>query len=576
VLLFSARSARAGGIEYPDNGVEGMGRGAAFTAKADDGTAMIYNVAGLARQRGLRLTSGVQVALHSATFQRAGTYPDNPSDPLTPWGGQKYPLVKSTGLPLPIPNLILSTDLGSDRLTVAGGFYAPSVITSRLFPLGIDGKPSPSRYEAAKGGGIIVYPSAGFGYRVTQWLDVGAAINVGIASLEATTVASVDLAKAVCPNQEYQPCDSRQTVKTTGATVAGTFGAMLRPTRWFALGAQFRTPHTFKTEGTVTAKAPSVQPSEIPPAKAYVTQAFPWVLRGGARVIGMKDKFEQWDAEFDVTYEAWASALGDGTQVYVPKLSVFEDIRISLKLGFHDTMSYRGGGAFNFPVGKGIVTLRAGGFYDTSATKPEYTRLLFDSLAKTGITAGLGYKQGSVQLNVALANIFEETRNVTNGQVRPINGAQNGRSVDSTGALYAPVNNGLYTANTFVIAAGMTVQLEELLKGKKRIPTYGADYEVTTESASEEPKPESAAPSPEPDPDAQYWSNTPATTDTQQQTPSSPSAGDAQRSSTTPAASATPEGEEPIVPPAASGDPPPEKKPVQKPRKKKRKRNVPR
>ncbi|HEX4461131.1 MAG TPA: hypothetical protein VIA18_24290, partial [Polyangia bacterium] len=41
----------AGGFELPDNDAEALARGAAFTAKADDGMAIEYNVAGLARQR---------------------------------------------------------------------------------------------------------------------------------------------------------------------------------------------------------------------------------------------------------------------------------------------------------------------------------------------------------------------------------------------------------------------------------------------------------------------------------------------------------------------------------------------
>ena len=52
-VLCLPRVARGGGLEYPDNGAEAMGRGAAFTAKADDGTALMYNVAGFARRNRL-------------------------------------------------------------------------------------------------------------------------------------------------------------------------------------------------------------------------------------------------------------------------------------------------------------------------------------------------------------------------------------------------------------------------------------------------------------------------------------------------------------------------------------------
>ncbi len=478
VGILAAGRARAGGLEYPDNGSEGMGRGAAFTAKADDGTALIYNVAGFARQRGTRLTVGANLALHSAEFQRAGVYPDSPTDPLTPWGGQPFPLVKSAGAPLPIPHLVLSSDLGTDRFTAAAGVYAPSVVGGRVFPLGVGGKPSPARYDATRSGGLIAYPSLAAAYRVSEWLDIGAAVNLVVANLEATSMSSADLAKAICPNQEYQPCDTRQTVKTSGGTVALSVGGLVRPTPWLQIGAQLRTPHTLETEGTVEAKAPAVQPATLPPGKAFLTQAFPWIFRTGVRYISLKGKFEVWDAELDFTYEAWGSALGEGTKVYVPKLSVYENIRSTIQLGFQDTMSFRAGGAYNFPFAGGVMTLRAGAYHDTAATKPENTRLIFDTLAKTGITAGLGIKQGAVSVNLAVANIFHESREVTNGAVRPINGAQGGQPVDGDGKPYEPINNGTYTASTFVVSLGVMVQLEELF-GKKRVPDYGADYELT-------------------------------------------------------------------------------------------------
>lgn len=491
--LLMVLPARAGGLEYPDNGSESMGRGATFTAKADDGSALMYNVAGFARQRGMRLTLGTNVAFHSATFQRAGTYPDDPNDPFTPWGGKPFPLVKNKSALMPIPHLVLSHDLGTDRFTVAAGVYAPSVIP-RSFPLTIDHKPSPARYDSASdgsgGGNVILYPTLAAAYRVAPWLDVGAAVNFVLASVNTMNVTSADLAKAVCPQQEYQPCDSQQMVKATGGTVAFTFGTLVRPEPWLAIGLQLRTPHTIEMDGTVDVKAPRVQPNPIAPGQASISMAFPWIARGGVRYIGLKDKREVYDIEADVTYEAW-SALA--TKIYIPKLSVFENVRTSLNFNFRDTMSFRLGGAYNLPLSSSptdasVVSVRAGVYHDLAATKEEDTRLGFDSVAKTGLTVGAGIKSGPVMVNIALAKIFHETREVTSGEARPINGSQGGKPIDSAGDLYAPVNNGTFTASTWVVSTGITVQLDELFS-KKRVPEYGADYEITTKDLPRSPRP---------------------------------------------------------------------------------------
>ena len=69
-------AAYAGGFDFPDNGTEALGRGGAFTAKADDPTAIEYNIAGLAQQRGWRLLFDSNLVFNTYTFQRAGSYPD--------------------------------------------------------------------------------------------------------------------------------------------------------------------------------------------------------------------------------------------------------------------------------------------------------------------------------------------------------------------------------------------------------------------------------------------------------------------------------------------------------------------
>src|SRR5688572_31402783 len=98
-VLVTGEVAHAGGFEAPGLGVEAMGRGGAFTAKADDGSALEYNVAGFARQRGTRLHLDGKLVLNSHSFLRSGTYPTE-TNPMTmtpqPWSGQPYPEVSNS------------------------------------------------------------------------------------------------------------------------------------------------------------------------------------------------------------------------------------------------------------------------------------------------------------------------------------------------------------------------------------------------------------------------------------------------------------------------------------------------
>src|SRR2546427_10534940 len=112
LLSLVARGARGGGFEQPANGTEALGRGGAFVAKADDGTALEYNIAGLAMQRGTRLTLDGNLIFHDLAFTRAGVYPGDPTDPRTPYAGQPYETTHDRERLFFAPFLGLSTDLG--------------------------------------------------------------------------------------------------------------------------------------------------------------------------------------------------------------------------------------------------------------------------------------------------------------------------------------------------------------------------------------------------------------------------------------------------------------------------------
>ena len=99
-MLAAARTGRAGGFEIPDNGTEALGRGGAFVAKADDPTAIDYNPAGLAGQRGTRVLVDGHIINSSYSFKRFGAFPDNPSESGDAVGRLRVPLRARHGRPV--------------------------------------------------------------------------------------------------------------------------------------------------------------------------------------------------------------------------------------------------------------------------------------------------------------------------------------------------------------------------------------------------------------------------------------------------------------------------------------------
>lgn len=473
VLAGTPSDAHAGGFFIPDLGPEGLARGGAFTAKADDGTALIYNVAGLARQRGTRLTLTLNFPFNSATFTRKGTFPDNPTDE-TPWGGKPFPTVRNTAGPAVLPVFIVSSDLGLfDRITFSAGIFPPSAIGNRVFPLGVEKAPAASRYDSVTGKGLVLYPTLAAGFRVLPWLDVGLAGHLVIGAFDQTSVSYADTAVGQCQTVEDYRCDARSRIDVKGNTFTGSLGVMVRPSSSLQFGANFFGPSTLRASGTASATPPAVTPNlMIKDGTADLEISFPWQLRLGGRYISMDRSFELWDLEADVTYEAWASAQNPGPTATIQNLGMYPTITATVLNYYKNTFSMRLGGAYNMEELDGIVTLRGGAYYDSSASESSFTRLGFDTLAKIAGTMGVGYKRGGVAVNLAYAAIASVPRSVSDGRVKPVNGTKMGKSVDANDNPLPATNNGEYSGFTHSLSLGLTLTFDEFFGGLRK-PVYG-------------------------------------------------------------------------------------------------------
>jgi len=504
-LLSAPRAAHAGGFELPDNGTEALGRGGAFVAKADDPTAIDYNPAGLAEQRGTRVLLDGHVINSSYSFKRFGAFPDNPSDPATPWGGFAFPSVKDTGGPFFAPFLAVTTDFGMfDWLTVAVGVYGPSGVGNRTYPAGIDTVPAPSRYDVVQPTSTIILPTVSVGVKPLDWLDVGVSLHLVDAIFDLSSTSFVDLGDGPtgpCKNYEYQPCDSLSSLHATATGFAATPGILVKPTRNVSVGLSARTPISLSANnGVVTAlTTPLGQP--IPtPGRATLTTELPWYWRFGARYAFLEgDGFEVGDVELDGTYETWGSAQATGPQIHIDHLGpsgpTFDNIDINVAHHYNDTFSVRAGGAYNTRLPVGVLTVRLGAYYDKSATadNPGYTRLDFDTLDKIAGTVGVGFKWEGFSFNLAYADVFEPGRTVApgTGQIRPIDGAQHGASIDSNGNQLPAVNEGQYTGHTDIFSFSVVAVFDEIL-GTPRSKTWGPTRVAPPpRPKTEEPKDES-------------------------------------------------------------------------------------
>jgi long-subunit fatty acid transport protein len=474
-------TARAGGFEMPANGTEALGRGGAFTAKADSPLALEYNIGGLGQLRGTRLLFDNNLTFSQYSFQRQG------GDSFGP-----YPAVSSSAsTPFYAPWFGLSTDFGYFRhFTFAVGAYGPSSIGRRnfgAFALTDSGmaRPAPGRYDLEQSDLLIVLPTIAVGIHVHRVFDIGIAgqqvssqVNVASATYAPKSIPVFPSSAACAQQAEVSGCDTTTRVQVTNYdSFMLQLGMLFHPLSSLDIGLNARSAvnlgmYPIRGKGTVSASEPPYLRGAQLGADhmdAQFDNWLPWVFRGGIRYAMHKNGFELFDIELDGTYEAWSMNGSNNTLTLLsppPLVNQGKPLAITIAHNYQDTFSIRLGGALNYALSQGQLTLRLGAFYDSSATNDSNLRLDFDTLAKLGATVGLGLTLRGITLNVAYAFLQSLGRTVDNGSLYAIDGTTGQPVQVGDQQMTAPaVNNGTYTGSNHILSLGLSVLFDDLIHG---------------------------------------------------------------------------------------------------------------
>lgn len=480
---------RAAGVDSPDQGVQAMGRGGAFVAKADDPTAIYYNPAGLAKLRGSRALFHSSFLAESLSFERA------------PTDTEEFPKVSNSDNPFWLPFIAVTSNLGFERATFAIGIFGPNANQYRTWPTCVDGatqegnaycgdetknaaKYAPQRYLAMKQDLFVAFPTVGGAYRVLPWLDLGATFAATYASVHVEQVANA--VGASQPSSDTRALlGGRDGKLVDPITPLFQLGVLARPPlalpsgHGLELGLTWRSPLTLDLEGdvdvdlsdTLTGAGSTLTPEQ---PSGTLVMPLPWILRGGVRYVVVREGVELWDIELDATYEPYASV--DSIDVnFSPPL----EIQIGGQTNTIDTFeqphqwentgSVRLGGGYNFAhVGPGSLHLRAGGNFEGAAAPEPYTQLDFFAHRRLGVAGGIGYEWRGITFAVAYQHGWMETRNVSDSEIRTTNvltpdvcdpdllkpGEKNPCDV---------IGNGTYRSSMQTFAVGVDVAFDELL-----------------------------------------------------------------------------------------------------------------
>lgn len=421
-----------GGYYSGTLGARGAGRGGAVVASTDDVTAVDTNPAGLAKATSTMFQLG-NVFSHNAYSYKRDTTKD--------WGnidaGSGQPKVVSfntvnNGQPWQAldPFLGVASRLGLRDFTFAAAAYAPPGVGKLDFP-----QAGGQRYQMISRevvflkyvGSVAWNYEDVFGIGVTaQWIHMprlrySLVIDGSVFSQPANPVSSgYDIVANMQGSSLF-----------TFNAVLGTWFRPVPSLEFAASGQVVPTDIVANSNLTVNPIGAeigrvSLLRNNSPASDVTVTMPLPMLFRGGVRYRGLDGGREVFDLELDVEYETWSRVnkfTVDTHGLQAKSQSDRIDLKtISIDKHWKDTLAVRLGG--DYAVLPSLVTLRAGGYYETAVADPAYASVDFPSGPQVG--GGLGASMFLGPLELALAyhlrvqpNVYVSEKNARGYQQVP-------------------------------------------------------------------------------------------------------------------------------------------------------------
>jgi long-chain fatty acid transport protein len=372
VVLFATPKALGGGIEIPMQSARAAGQADAFTAQADDPSAIFYNPAGLTQLKGTQVSAG-------AFF----LFPDFHYNGIS--GDQQMTR------PSVLPHLYAETDFGLERWRFGIG-------ANNVFGLNEGyGNRGPLRTLVNKAQLSVINFAPAVAYKVDEHLSFGTAFNVYYGNLLLEKNAVV--AAPPVPEGDFR---LRGDAFSFGVTPGVTYKIDSRN----QLGAYYRSPFTLDFSGKSNLKVPGV--GQFGPSSTHESLHLPQSVGVGYSTRPTHDL----NVEADVIWTDWHSV--DQLKLYSadPHFNG-QTIPASWKSGF----TYRLGAEYKLTD---HWALRGGyAFSQNSVPESTYSPLVPDSNYHLFAVGG-GYSTATWSFDLAYQLIFRERRHIQNSVASPL------------------------------------------------------------------------------------------------------------------------------------------------------------
>lgn len=421
----TAPAGAAGGYYSGNQGARAAGRAGAFTAKADDLTAVIYNPAGLARVERTLLQVSNRFSYNASEFTRK---------PTLDWGNLENgvpPYVEFATARNQEPWQVLdplvgaSSKLGLRDWAFALVAFAPAGASRARFPL--DGG---QRYLMVRREAIILNYSATAAWKYGDQVGVGASLQwIHVPRLRYSLVIDANQFRAHANPVSSELDMHASTEGSDPFTFNAVLGAWYRPAPYLEFGISGQViPSQIETKSKLTIDPirPEIvgevqlRRSGVPANDVRVTLPLPLTLRAGVRYRELRGERELFDLEFDLSYESWSRVKRftlDSNGIRASLLAQTLDVgRIEVEKQWRDTLSASLGGDFALIPDR--CTLRGGVFYESAVASRPYANVDFAGGQQLGGTVGGSVMLHGVELALSYEYRVQPTLTVSENEAR--------------------------------------------------------------------------------------------------------------------------------------------------------------
>ena len=362
----------AGGFEIYEHGARAVGMAGAFTAIAKGPYAIFYNPAGITGN------AGIQLAVGTALIKPFGSFTDAQGN-KTDQESQLY-----------YPSHFYLTYQFNEKLTAGFGFFTPFGLGTE-WPADWTGK-----YRAIKTDLKTFYLNPTIAYQVTPKLSLAVGLDYVISMVELS--------------QKIPTAAGDVESKLTGDDTAISFntGLLFKATEKINFGLSFHYSADLEYDGDAKYTLPNqALAANFVDSKGAAKMHMPYFLAAGVSFMPT----DKWTFALDFNWYGWSGA--DSIAINFDKAPGFPQapFKTALVQDYDDSFLLRVGAEYQI---NDALCLRAGYIYDQTPINDEHLSPTLPDNNKNDIALGLGYKLGTIDIDLAYLLVMIDERTSEN------------------------------------------------------------------------------------------------------------------------------------------------------------------